>query len=442
MPEVRNRREFLKDVTLAAGIATLGGVWTEGARAQSKSPNDALNVAHIGVGGQGGGDLGTIGSIDGVNIVALCDVDEDRAAGSFRRFPKAQKYNDFREMLEKEQKNIDAVVVSTPDNCHAVAAVMAMKLGKHVYCQKPLAHDVYEARFMTEIAAKHKIATQMGTQGRPQYVRTVEFIKRDVIGPVREVHVWTDRPAGWWPQGIERPTDTPPIPSTLHWDLWLGPAAERPYNPAYLPFIWRGWWDFGTGALGDMACHLMDCAFWALDLKYPLSVVAESEGATKDSPPKWSVIHYEFPARGSQPPVTLTWYDGGKRPSDALLEGHQVAPTFNGSLFVGEKGKILVEHGGDPMLLPEERNKGFNGPDPFLPRSPGHYVEWVNACKTGSPTGSHFGYAGPMTETVLLGNVALRVGKKIEWDARHLKAVHCPEADAYLRRKYRKGWTL
>ncbi len=261
-----------------------------------------------------------------------------------------------------------------------------------------------------------------------------------MIGAVREVHCWTDRPI--WPQGVNRPPDTPPCPPHIHWDLWLGPAPERPYHPIYHPFRWRGWWDFGTGALGDMACHCMDVLFWSLRLGAPLTVEAECDAHYAETAPKWSIIRYEFPARGDLPPVKLTWYDGGKYPPAELAEGEKYPD--NGTLFIGEKGKLLLmdPYGGSSKLLPAAQFKDFSPPAPYIPRSPGHHAEWIQGCKTGSPTGSNFQYAAALTEMVLLGNVALRVGKKIEWDAANMKAKNCPEADQYLRREYRKGWSL
>lgn len=439
-----SRRELLRHAALTSGLAALGGVWSDRPARASRSANEKLNVAHIGVGGQGGGDLGQISGDPQVNIVALCDVDEARAADSFNKFPNAKKYFDYRILLDKEAKNIDAVVVSTPDHNHAPASVLAMKHGKHVYCQKPLTHSVAEARIMQETARKHHVVTQMGTQGHPSYARAVEILQSGAIGPITEVHVITDRPAGWWPQGVDRPTGTSPIPSTLHWDLWLGPAPERPYNPAYLPFVWRGWWDFGTGALGDMGCHLFDAPFWALKLGYPTSVEAQGEPTKPESPPLASVIHYEFPQRGELPPVKFTWYDGGNRPPKDLLEGVELPKDFNGSFYVGSKGKALVPHGAAPQLLPEADFKDYEPPARSIKRVDSHYMEWTAACRSGAvgTTGSTFDYSCPMTETVLLGNVALRVGKKIQWDAKNLKAVGCPEADPYIRYHYRKGWSL
>ena len=313
-----NRRDFLKQTTLAGvGFWVAGGITASAA--DPKSPNEKLNIAVIGCGGQGGGNLGAVSS---ENIVALCDVDEDRAKGGFNGHPKAKKYHDFRKMFDEMQKEIDAVVVSTPDHQHTIASVTAMKLGKHVYCEKPLTHDVYEARLMRETAAKMKVATQMGNQGMGStgLRRTAEQIQGGVIGAVKEVHVWTNRPI--WPQGIDRPKDTPPVPKTLDWDLWLGTAPERPYSPAYVPFKWRGWWDFGTGALGDMACHTMNLAFLALKLGSPTSVEAESSKFNAETYQTWAKVRYEFPARGDMPPVTLTWYEGRRLSSPGgLVQG-------------------------------------------------------------------------------------------------------------------------
>ncbi len=433
------RRELIGQASLAAGLTALGGVWSSRSIAQSKSPNEKLNIGCIGIGGQGASDVGNVSS---QNIVALCDVDAERGGLNFERYSQAKRYTDFRKLLE--QKDIDAVTVSIPDHNHAVATAMALHAGKHVYCQKPLTHSVAEARYITHLAAKTKLATQMGTQGHafPSYTRLVELIESGAIGSVTQVHVWTDRPSGWWPQPVTAPTGNTAPPSTLDWNQWLGPAQERSYNKAYLPFIWRGWWDFGTGALGDMACHLMDPVFWSLKLSYPTSVEATSEGATKDGPPTWAVINYDFPKRGKLPPVRVTWYDGKKRYPEALLNGEKVPPIDNGSLFIGDKGALIVNHGSDPILLPTAKFADFKGPTPYLKRSPGHHLEWIEACKNGSPTGSNFGYAGPMTEAILLGNVAIRVGRKINYDSRNMHAVGDPEADALLRPAYRPGWNL
>lgn len=439
-----SRRELLKNASLAAGLSALGGVWTAGEARASRSPNEKVNLAHIGAGGQGAGDLNQTSSHRLVNIVALCDVDDTRAANSFEKFPNARKFKDYRKMLE-EVKEIDAVVVSIPDHSHAPAAVAAMSLGKHVYCQKPLAHSVSETRAMLEASRKHKVVTQMGTQNHRTYAPAVELIRAGVIGPVREVHTVTDRPAGWWPQGIAKPTTTEPVPPTLDWDLWLGVAQDRPYNSAYMPFVWRGWWDFGTGALGDMGCHLMDGPFWALNLKNPTSIQAECDPRLPDSGPNWSIITYEFPKRGNMPPVKMVWYDGGKKIPAEIIGDFK---TDNGSVFVGDKGKLMVDHGNQTKLYPEAQFKDRKIGDmkqsgmPGVPVDRGHYYQWIEACKTGAKPDSNFEYSCPLTETVLLGNVALRAGKKLLWDAKKMCASNCPEADAYIRYQYRGGRKL
>jgi predicted dehydrogenase len=411
--------------------------------------NERLNVAGIGVGGKGAGDVRDIAAAE-CNIVALCDVDEQRAAGTFKRFPAAKRYADFRVMLER-QKDIDAVSVSTADHVHAPAAVLAMTLGKHVYCQKPLTHSVYEARVMAETALKYKVATQMGNQahaGEP-IRRAVELVRAGLIGPVHEVHCWTNRPI--WPQGMASRLPAQQVPSTLNWDLWLGPAPKREYNAGYAPFNWRGWWDFGTGALGDMACHIMDMPYWALELGAPLSVEAQSEGNTAESPPWWATITYEFASRGKQPPVKFVWYDGHRGPDhkaapqnfppDNVLEGQD--PRKWDVALVGEKGRMYFNRSHTNWVVtPQSVLARFTQPEQTLPRVANEDAEWVAACKGGPPALSNFGYAGPFTEMVLLGNVAIRTGKKILWDADNLKCPNTPEADQYLRREYRQGWAL
>ena len=399
---------------------------------------DKLNIGLIGGGGRATDNLAGVSS---ENIAAICDVDEVRAANAFQKYPGAKRYEDFRVMLERE-KGLDAVVVSTPDHVHAFAGIMAMKLGKHVYCEKPLTHSIYEARLMRETAKKYKVATQMGNQGHSfnGTRRAVELLRANAVGPVREVHVWSDRPI--WPQGIDRPKETPAPPPTLNWDLWLGPAPERPYHPAYLPFNWRGWWDFGTGALGDMACHCADTAFWGLELGYPTSIEAEASDHHPETAPLWSIIRYEFPARGSRPAVKFTWYDGHKKPNASLLEGIKIPD--NGCIVVGSEGKMLFPdwHADKFQLYPLDKFAGFKGPDQTIPRTTEHHKEWIEACKGGPPALSNFDYSAVLTETVLLGNVALRVGKKIEWDGKNAKAKNCPEAAQYIHREYRKGWHL
>jgi predicted dehydrogenase len=311
-------------------------------------------------------------------------------------------------------------------------------MGKHVYCEKPLVHSVWEARMVREAARRARVATQMGNQAHSSgnLRQAVEIVRSGVIGAIREVHCWSDRPI--WPQGIDRPQDTPSVPSTLYWDLWLGPAPARPYHPAYHPFAWRGWWDFGTGALGDMGCHIIDTAYWALELGLPTRIEAEGEPRHPESGPKSSVVRYEFPARKGMPPVRLIWYDGGRKPSNELVEGRSLAP--NGTIFVGEKGVIYFPHAQQCFLFPQSKFADFQPPQPTLPRSPGHHAEWIQACKTGSPTYSNFEYATTLTEAVLLGNVAFRTGEAIEYDARNGRVKNVPDAERYIRPPYRKGW--
>jgi predicted dehydrogenase len=414
------------------------------------SPNEKLNIAGIGVGGQGGHDISEMRS---ENIVALCDVDWSYAAHTFKAYPKAKQYRDFRIMLETE-KSIDAVVVGTPDHIHAVASMAAIRHGKHIYCEKPLTRTVREARELAKAAREAKIATQMGNQGMAfEGNRLInEWIADGAIGPVREVHVWSDRPTHrgklplWWPQGVERPRDTPAVPDTLDWDLWLGPAPFRSYHPAYVPFKWRGWWDFGSGGLGDMGIHNIAPVFSALDLHAPTTVHASSTAVYPDSLPVASVVHYQFPARGALPAVKLHWYDGGILPPrpDELDDSTLLDPE-DGIIFVGDKGKMLVKGWGgeSPRLMPESRNREYKRPAPTLPRSIGHHKEFIAACKTGSPTRSNFDFAGPLTEAVLLGTVSVRLGgEKLEWDAEKCRVKDNEEANALLHYNYRSGWSL
>jgi predicted dehydrogenase len=353
-------------------------------------------------------------------------------------------------MLEK-QNDIDAVVVATPDHLHAVVSMTAIKMGKHVYCEKPLTHTVYEARQLAKAAREYGVATQMGNQGQAseRTRRISEMIWAGAMGPVREVHVWTDRPLKgihgvYWPQGVGRPEGAPNVPSTLDWDLWLGPAQERSYHSAYLPFKWRGWWDFGTGALGDIGCHAMDPIFRALKLGHPTSVSASNSLVNEETYPAASIVNYRFPARGDMPSVELTWYDGGMRPTrpPELEDGRMMGTT--GTLFIGDKGKML-----DGVLIPESKRKAFVSPPKTLPRSIGHYKEWIEACKGGKPAGSNFQFAGHLTEVVLLGNIALRKNLKeslsrtrLQWDGANLQFTNMPEANQYLHKTYRKGWEL
>jgi predicted dehydrogenase len=424
-----HRRRFLQN-SLALGA----GVWLSGQEgfARALSPNDKLNLGVIGVSGRGGDNLAGVSS---ENIVALCDVDDDRLNEAGQRFPSAGRYNDYRDLLDRN--DLDAVVVSTPDHTHAVITSAALKSGRHVYCEKPLTHTVAEARAITETARKHKRVTQIGTQihAGANYRRVVELVKGGVIGPVREVHVWL---AGGM-SGGDRPKDAPPVPPSLHYDLWIGPAAYRPYSPEYLPFNWRKWWDFGNGMLGDFGCHYMDLPFWALDLRYPASVESEGPPVNPETTQEWLIARYEFPERGSQPPVALTWYHGGKRPE--IAEEEPLKGWGNAVLFIGEKGMLVADYD-RRQLLPEKEFEGFAPPAPTIPDSIGHHQEWILACKTGGTTTCNFDYSGPLTEAVLLGNVAYRTGKKLEWDAKKLRAENCPEADPYLKNHYRKGWKL
>ena len=431
-------------------------------------PSGKLNIAGVGVSGQGGHD---INQFPDHNIVALCDVDWAHAAGTFKKFPLARPWKDYREMLE-QQKDIDAVVVATPDHVHAFASVAAMRMGRHVYCEKPLTHSVWEARQVATMARERKLATQMGNQGQAgeETRRLCELVWAGVIGPVREVHVWTDRPSNglfgeYWPQGVDRSGERPVAPATLDWDLWLGPAPERPYHPAYHPFKWRGWWDFGTGALGDIGCHAFDPIFRALKLGAPTSVQASSSRVNKETFPLASMVTYEFPPREAtvqannhqvrgqagvgagavaMPPLKAVWYDGGLRPArPAGLEDGE-AMGSNGRLLIGEKGFIL---GG--RVYPESLRREAGGVARTIPRVQNHYGEWAQACQGGPPAGSSFDFAGPLAEAVLLGNVALRVqlreeltGKKLLWNAEELRFVNSEEANKFLRRDYRAGWVI
>jgi predicted dehydrogenase len=424
------RRGFLKKAAFsAAGTCLIA----RSGFARKLSPNDTLNLGVIGVSGRGRDNLNEVSS---QNIVALCDVDDTKLAAAAKAFPAAKTYNDFRRLVD--QKDIDAIVVSTPDHTHAVATVAALETGRHVYCEKPLTRTVSECRIVTNLARKRKLVTQIGTQihAGSNYRRVVELIQTGAIGVVREVHVWSSAVYG----GIEQPKDTPPVPPGLHWDLWIGPVEYRPYHPVYAPAMWRNWWAFGGGTLADFGCHFMDLPHWALDLQHPLAVeVVDGPPVDAESVPRWLIVRYTHPARGDKPPVVLTWYQGGRQPP--LLEGEQKEYFKSGVLFVGEKGNLLADYT-RRQLLPEANFADFKAPAPFIPDSIGHHREWIEACKTGSRTTCPFDYSGPLTETALLGNVAYRVGKKLEWDANALRATNCPEADRYIQHHYRKGWRI
>ncbi|MGB2820223.1 MAG: Gfo/Idh/MocA family oxidoreductase [Phycisphaerae bacterium] len=446
-----NRREFLRAAAGTVGAAAaftivprrvLGGPGR-------KAPSDKLNIAGIGVGGMGGHNLGNLGS---ENIVALCDVDHSYAAGTFKRHGGAKRYRDYRRMLDK-QKDIDAVVVATPDHTHAVISMAAIRAGKHVYCQKPLTRDVYEARMLAEAARDAKVATQMGIQGHSgEGARLIcEWIWDGAIGEVREVDAWCSLSyypwghASWSTKWARRPKDTPAVPAELDWDLWLGPAPERPYHPAYHPRVWRAWWDFGNGMMGDRGAHTLDPVFWALKLTQPRSVEATSLGLNPDTHPLSSIVTYEFPARQSLPPVKLTWYDGLRPPRPAELEdGRVMGDREGGVIFKGTKGKLMCgTYGNGPRLIPEGLMKDYKRPAKTLPRVPdSHEQDWVRACKSGGPAGADFSYAGPLTEICTLGNVAKRVDARIEWDAANMKVTNLPKANDYVRVPYRRGWTL
>ena len=431
------RRQFMKGAALA-GAAAFAGPRILSAR----SPNEKLHIACIGAGGRGSVH---VGAALGEKLVAVVDIEDKRLEKLTKKNKKLVAYTDYRKMFDQMHKDIDAVVVATPDHSHAPATMLALKHDKHCYTEKPLTHSIYEARCLAAEAAKRKVATQMGNQGHAEegYRLLCEWIWDGAIGKVTEAHSWTDRPTGWWPQGINR-SKAQPVPKGLHWDLWLGPAPERWYAPGYHPSAWRGWFDFGTGALGDMGCHIMDGAFWALKLRNPQSIEVKSPGHNNDSYPPWSITTYAFGARGEMPPCKLVWYEAKRLPARELAEltEKQKYPS-NGSLFIGSKGKILIPHGGGPRLIPKELMKDYKRPEKSIRRSNGgHWTEWVRACKGGPPPASNFAYSGPLTEMVLLGALAQRMNRKIEWDAKAMKVTNIPEANAHVRRAYRKGWTL
>lgn len=433
-----SRREFLKTSAL-----TGAGFWVSGSSvvAESRSPNEKLNVAIIGCGGKGYSDMRGCTS---ENIVALCDVDEKRASKAFSEQPNANKYHDYRKLLDME-KTLDAVVVATPDHHHAPATLRAMRLGCGVYTQKPLTYSIYEARLMQDTARQCKVATQMGNQGTSTrgLREGVEVIQSGGIGPVREVHVWTNRPV--WPQGKKVGRLQPQkVPAHMQWNLWLGPAPDRLYNERYAPFNWRGWLDFGTGALGDMACHTANLPFMALKLKHPTRVEAiHVVGKNSETFPDRSTIRYDFPARGGMPALTYYWYDGGDMPPKELTK--DLAKVVNsGSLMVGDGGMLYSpnDYGAHYVLYPRDKFAEYKPPKPWLPRSKGHYKEWIAACKGGPPAMSNFDYAALLTETILLGNVAMQAGHAIDWDGPRLRVTNSRSADQYISRDYRKGWEV
>jgi predicted dehydrogenase len=438
------RRQFARVV---AGSAV--GALAAPAFVRGRGLNEKLNIAVIGVGGRGASNLHDVSS---ENIVALCDVSEaaiDRAAG---RHPKARRLSDFRRLYDRAGE-FDAVVVSTTEHTHAFATLPALQLGKHVYCEKPLTHNVWEARVIRDAAARAKVATQMGTQihASENYRRVVELVQTGAVGAVREAHVWVSRAWGWQSAEAaaknhdivsvrERPRDLMPVPRGLDWDLWLGPAPARPFHEVYYPGPkWYRWWDFGNGTMSDLGSHWVDLPFWALKLDAPRTIEAAGPPPHPEIAPASMHVVYEYGARGELPPLTLTWYQGEDKP-ERWTSG-EIPKWDNGVLFVGSKGMLLADYG-KHRLLPEKDFRDFKRPEPFLAKSLGHHAEWIHACKTGEPTTCHFDYAGRLTEANHLGNVAYRAGKKIEWDTAKLYVRNAPEAEPFIRREYRKGWSL
>jgi len=454
------RRRFLASAAAATAGLTIVPRHVLGGPGQT-APSDKLNVAGIGIGGMGKENLARCATTE--NILALCDVDfGGKAAEVFEKYPQAAKYRDYRAMLE-ERDDIDAVIVATPDHSHAVIAMAAMAKKKHVYVQKPLTHSVAEARALTEAARKYGVVTQMGNQGRSGEGSRLlcEWIDDDAIGQIREVHAWTNRPV--WPQGIDvgRPEETPPVPEGLDWDLWIGPAPMRPYHPAYHPATWRAWCDFGTGSLGDMGCHIIDPVFWALQLKYPVSVEAniskawhgffEETEAKNEMFPRSSIVRYRFPARSKKlPEVALTWWDGGMMPARPreLEPGRRMGDDDGGILLIGEKGSIMAGcYGESPRIIPEAKMKKYKQPRKKLERVPdgadGHEQNWIRACKTGTRATSDFEQSGPLTETVVMGNLAVRFpDRRLDWDGEAMRVTNDEAANEWVRSQYREGWSL
>ncbi|MCZ6795497.1 MAG: Gfo/Idh/MocA family oxidoreductase [Planctomycetota bacterium] len=426
-----SRREMLK------GAALFGvGYWigTNPGRSLA-SPNEKLDVAFIGIGGRGRANLNAMSR---ENVVALCDVDDQRAGDAYQLFPEAKKFYDFRRMFDKVGSHIDAVVISTPDHAHFHPARMALELGKHLYLEKPMAHSVQEVRTLTRLAAEKKLATQLGVQRHTHdnVHRVVELVRSGAIGDVRECHAWVGGNRGM----PAIPTEFPPVPSHLKWDLWLGPATKRPYSPAYAPYNWRFWWDFGTGETGNWGCHVLDIPYWALELKHPVRVDATGPPVHPQTTPRSLTTRFDFPSRGKHPPVTLHWYHTDKGPP--VLEEKKLPRRYKtGVLFVGAKGLLICDFG-RRQLLPESAFEGFEPPARTLPDSPGFHREWIDAVKGGEPATCNFDYSGPMTETILLGNLAYRIGGGFDWEADSLKAPGRPEVDRHVRPPYRKGWEV
>jgi predicted dehydrogenase len=441
-----SRRNFIK-ASAAGGV----GFWVAGGvqAAPSKSALETVNFASVGVGGKGTSDSNDAAKHG--NMVAICDIDENNLNKAASKWPKAKKFFDYRKMLEEMSDSIDAVTVSTPDHSHAPASALALKTGKHCFTQKPMTHTIHEARVLGDLAKKNGLKTQMGNQGTANSTlrESAALIQGGAIGTVKEVHVWTNRPV--WPQGAGRPKAEPPVPKHIHWKEFLGPAKARAYHPAYHPFKWRGWWDFGTGALGDMACHTLNMPFMALDLRDPVSVQAETSGHNQETYPSYCIIEFQFPARGSRPAVKMVWYDGGKKPPRELLPPTKLIKAPNtGSLIIGDKGTLLSpgDYGGDGntgIFAGGEytRQRDLKKSVEYT-KSPGHFTEWVRAIKGGPESVSNFpNYSGPLTETVLLGNLAVWAdGKKIDWDAKNLVATNAPEVAHIVKKEYHNGYSL
>ncbi len=445
----KNQSDFSRRLFLKTSLFTAASTFAAPAIVRGQNLNDKLNIAGIGVGGRGRANLGSVKS---ENIVALCDVSESSVQAASEMFPNARKVKDFRQLYEDHADEFDAVVVSTCEHTHAFATLPALQLGKHVYCEKPLTHNVWEARIIRQAANQANVATQQGTQihAGDNYRRVVELIQTGAIGAVSEVHVWVSRAWGWHPSEDackkandivcvqDRPESSDPVPEGLNWDLWLGPAPYRPFNNVYVPGPkWYRWWDFGNGTMSDLGSHWIDLPFWALDLDYPTTIEADGPSPHDEIAPASMKAKYTYDARDDRPALTVTWYQGLLKPE--LWEEEKIPQWGNGVLFVGEEGMLLSDYG-KHALLPEEKFQDFERPEPFIPKSKGHHAEWVHACKTGEPTTCNFEYAGWLTEANHLGNVAFRAGKKLEWDPENLKATNAPEADQFIRREYREGW--
>ncbi|NOY30351.1 MAG: Gfo/Idh/MocA family oxidoreductase, partial [Planctomycetes bacterium] len=419
------------------GAAALSaGVWSGVSARASNAANEKLNIACIGTANRAAVN---IQGVKGENIVAICDIDSNYLSRASEQFPNAKTYVDYREMLDSLAGKIDAVVIGTADHHHAPATIRAIRAGLHVYCEKPMTHTVHEARVITEAAKKHGVATQLGTQihADDNYRRVVEIIQSGAIGEISEVHVWVGK--GWGArEDLNRPTESEAPPASLDWDLWLGPAPVRPFAKGhYHPAQWRRWWDFGQGTLGDMGSHYMDLPFWALGLRHPTRCEAEGPEVHPEGCPPGLIVRYDFPATDAHAAIQLTWYDGNKAPK--TVAGERVKGS--GVMFVGSEGKMFADYG-SYRLFPTEKFADFEPPAPTIAKSIGHHAEWIKACKEGTPATCNFDYAGPLTETVLLGNVAYRTGEAIDWDAANLKVTNTDAAEKYIRKEYRSGWEV